>query len=260
MSNSALVFGSSWVTRLGVKQVLRRIGLTVHGDGDDFNSISKHTFAQAPMLVIGLAVPPHERSGLASDMRASRAAYPDVPHVLISAMLTPEALDDATCAGADGLLDLNLPSKLLLSSLELIIHGQKLYPSLPQLGAFGMDEPVWSAKPSHASGCTPAEQLALSPARLPSGLPSRAASGSHGLAPSEREWEILNCLALGGSNKAIARELGIAETTVKVHVKSLLRKLQLSNRTQAAVWMQSQQRPVNAAPVTPRGQSVAEAA
>ena len=54
---------------------------------------------------------------------------------------------------------------------------------------------------------------------------------------SEREWQILRCLSRGESNKLIARELGIAETTVKVHIKSLLRKLCVSNRTQAAIWL-----------------------
>ena len=253
MSNNALVFGSSWVTRLGIKQVLRRIGITVQADGDSFASISKRSFAEAPTLIIGLAVPPCERSTLASDMRVSRMTYPGVPHVLISSKLTPEAFDDAVNAGSDGLLDLNMPSKLLLSSLELIIHGQKLFPGFPQAAAVDVDEPAWSARPSYANGCTSVEELAFSSVQLPSSPPTRPANDSHGLAPSEREWEILNCLAVGGSNKAIARELGIAETTVKVHVKSVLRKLRLSNRTQAAVWMQSHQRPVTSTSTTSFG-------
>src|ERR1700759_1659394 len=53
---------------------------------------------------------------------------------------------------------------------------------------------------------------------------------------SDREGQILRCLVRGQSNKVIARELGIAEATVKVHVKGLLRKLRTANRTQAAVW------------------------
>jgi len=52
---------------------------------------------------------------------------------------------------------------------------------------------------------------------------------------SDREEQILGCLALGYSNKLIARNLEIAEATVKVHVKALLRKMQVSNRTQAAI-------------------------
>jgi two-component system nitrate/nitrite response regulator NarL len=52
---------------------------------------------------------------------------------------------------------------------------------------------------------------------------------------SDRENEILGCLVSGLSNKVIARQLNIAEATVKVHVKGLLRKMQVSNRTQAAI-------------------------
>ncbi len=51
-----------------------------------------------------------------------------------------------------------------------------------------------------------------------------------------RESEILALIAKGKSNKLIARELGIVESTVKVHVKHLLRKLSLRSRVEAAVW------------------------
>lgn len=52
---------------------------------------------------------------------------------------------------------------------------------------------------------------------------------------SPREQEILRGIARGASNKEIARELGIAETTVKIHVQHVLRKLDVSSRVQAAV-------------------------
>ncbi len=52
---------------------------------------------------------------------------------------------------------------------------------------------------------------------------------------SPREREILDLIARGDSNKLIARELGIAETTVKIHVQHLLRKLDIDSRVQAAV-------------------------
>ena len=52
---------------------------------------------------------------------------------------------------------------------------------------------------------------------------------------SPREREILRAIARGASNKEIARELGIAETTVKIHVQHVLRKLGFSSRVQAAV-------------------------
>ena len=53
---------------------------------------------------------------------------------------------------------------------------------------------------------------------------------------SPREMEVLRLLAQGLSNKGIARELGISEQTVKNHVTAILRKLQLDDRTQAAVY------------------------
>jgi two-component system nitrate/nitrite response regulator NarL len=58
------------------------------------------------------------------------------------------------------------------------------------------------------------------------------------LAPqlSTRERSILRCLIEGDSNKCIARKIDIAEATVKVHVKAILRKIRVQNRTQAAIW------------------------
>jgi two-component system nitrate/nitrite response regulator NarL len=53
---------------------------------------------------------------------------------------------------------------------------------------------------------------------------------------SPREREILRRVAQGGSNKEIGRELGVAESTVKIHVQHILRKLKLTSRVQAAVY------------------------
>jgi two-component system, NarL family, nitrate/nitrite response regulator NarL len=53
---------------------------------------------------------------------------------------------------------------------------------------------------------------------------------------SVRQMSILHCLIEGDSNKAIARKMNIADATVKVHVKAILRKIRVDNRTQAAIW------------------------
>jgi len=68
---------------------------------------------------------------------------------------------------------------------------------------------------------------------------SKAAVGSDSL--TQRELEILKLIAKGLSNKLIARELDISDGTVKVHVKHLLKKLNLRSRVEAAVWMINQQ-------------------
>jgi two-component system nitrate/nitrite response regulator NarL len=67
------------------------------------------------------------------------------------------------------------------------------------------------------------------------GEPPGSADPLDALSPRERE--ILEHIARGASNKAIARALDIAETTVKIHVQHILRKLGLASRVQAAVYL-----------------------
>jgi two-component system, NarL family, nitrate/nitrite response regulator NarL len=85
------------------------------------------------------------------------------------------------------------------------------------------------------------ENLAAIPAMLPGNPPPCSEAPSQAVYKtrvplSQRENEILNCLKDGSPNKVIARKLDVAEATVKVHIKSLLRKIEVGNRTQAAVW------------------------
>jgi two-component system, NarL family, nitrate/nitrite response regulator NarL len=70
-----------------------------------------------------------------------------------------------------------------------------------------------------------------------SGLPPAEAARRDPVAQlSAREQQVLEQIALGASNKEIARTLAIAETTVKIHVQHILRKLDLTSRVQAAVY------------------------
>jgi DNA-binding NarL/FixJ family response regulator len=86
-------------------------------------------------------------------------------------------------------------------------------------------------------------QKCLSPAALVA-LPAAETPGTSNGGPagdvvrdlSRRELVILRTLTEGASNKVIALKLVITESTVKVHMKAILRKLRLQNRTQAAIW------------------------
>lgn len=66
--------------------------------------------------------------------------------------------------------------------------------------------------------------------------PHNAGTGSALDTLTPRELEILGHLAAGHSNKIIARQLDLAESTIKVHVQNILRKLELSSRVQAAIY------------------------
>jgi two-component system nitrate/nitrite response regulator NarL len=69
----------------------------------------------------------------------------------------------------------------------------------------------------------------------PASAPAKMDSAAKCAQLSPRETEILRHIARGASNKEIGRDLGIAETTVKIHVQHLLRKLDVNSRVQAAV-------------------------
>ncbi len=58
---------------------------------------------------------------------------------------------------------------------------------------------------------------------------------NHGVELTQRQAEVLALLVQGKPNKIISRELGLAQGTVKIHVTAILRKLKVSNRTQAAL-------------------------
>jgi DNA-binding NarL/FixJ family response regulator len=124
-------------------------------------------------------------------------------------------------AGANGYFVDVTSCEVFIKSIELVIMGETIFPPTflpfvldPEGNCFG------EAAPRDAN--------------------NRAAliNTENTLAPqlSTREKLILRCLIEGDSNKCIARKIDIAEATVKVHVKAILRKIRVQNRTQAAVW------------------------
>jgi two-component system nitrate/nitrite response regulator NarL len=91
----------------------------------------------------------------------------------------------------------------------------------------------------------PATTLGMMPISYPTGGDGLhdplSASGHEYVLPatlklSDREIQILDGLVRGQANKVIARKCDITEATVKVHMKSILRKIRVGNRTQAAIW------------------------
>lgn len=107
----------------------------------------------------------------------------------------------------DGYLVKELSCDRLAGALRLTALGEKVLPS----------------------------QIAASLGRAPA--ISRCWDGAtNGSNLTTREVDILRCLVEGEANKVISRRLSIADATVKVHIKAILRKLRVRNRTQAAIW------------------------
>lgn len=111
-------------------------------------------------------------------------------------------------AGVHAYVAKDISCERLIGVLHLVAIGEKFLPS--QL----LDE-----IPSHVIGHTDPQIHDLAHAHL-----------------LQREIEILRCLIMGYPNKLVSRQLDIDEVTVKVHVKAVLRKLRVKNRTQAAIW------------------------
>lgn len=127
----------------------------------------------------------------------------------------------AAAMGVDAVLSQDISSDILQRSLHLVVLGQQLFPAVL----------------AHA----PAEAAAIAQGDLIP-FPMHAVTRPVAAAPerpvilSEREGQILRCLVDGASNKEISRLLRMNEATVKGHLKALLRKISVSNRTQAAIW------------------------
>lgn len=128
-------------------------------------------------------------------------------------------------AGSNACLAEGADGATFVKSLELVMLGETIWPRevLPKF-----------ATVPNAPVATPRDDGDVD---ANAGLdPPTAIVSPQEFQLSRQELRILDCLAEGESNKQIARKLDIAEATVKVHVKAILRKMRVSNRTQAAVW------------------------
>jgi two-component system, NarL family, nitrate/nitrite response regulator NarL len=135
--------------------------------------------------------------------------YPNTPVVMLADDFEFEEVAQAFGCGVAGYIIKEISCEPLIESLRLVALGEKVLPSqlAANLGAISVGTVAgdWRQNVSAA------------------GL-------------SGREVEILWCLTLGMANKVASRRLTISEATVKVHVKAILRKLKVANRTQAAIW------------------------
>lgn len=139
-----------------------------------------------------------------------RALAPEARLLVLSSDLSQGALARSIAAGAHGHVSKGASFNAVLRAVKLIQMGQAVYP----------------VAATQAMGQAPATAATS----------SEPTSNGDGADLSPRETQILACVISGHSNKAIARRLSITESTVKMHFKNAMRKINAGNRTQAAIW------------------------
>lgn len=152
--------------------------------------------------------------------RSFRKTYPETPVSLMSGTAEPEHVNEAIEIGAVGYFPKTLSGKALVSAIQLVLNGERFVP---------IDNTTHSVVSSYKAdeGISPLGQMA-------------GKAEAQKIPPSDinltpKEQEVLTHLAKGATNKHIANELHVQVVTVKLHVRGICRKLEVTNRTQAAL-------------------------
>lgn len=197
------------IAREGLRRILLSDQFDVRSSAMDAASLDGSEPAgrsERPHIIIIDDSPGNDAIGSCRELSAK---YPNARLVLLADDYEFDEVALAFGCGIDGYIVKEISCEPLIESLKLVALGEKVLPS----------------------------QLARNLSFVSAG--STGGDWHEGVAAaglSEREVEILRCLTLGLANKVVSRRLSISEATVKVHVKAILRKLRVANRTQAAIW------------------------
>jgi DNA-binding NarL/FixJ family response regulator len=142
-------------------------------------------------------------------VEGTRTALAGVPFVVMGAAEGRQPVERALDAGARGYVPKSTPEMVMLEALRLVRAGGVYLPPSVMQGLEPRD-------------ATPAPDIAPAPEHKGARL-------------TDRQLDVLACMAGGDTNKVIARKLGIAEKTVKIHVSAICAALGVVNRTQAAI-------------------------
>ena len=209
-----LVVDDHTLFRRGLTALLsREPQFEVVGDAADAGEAQRRAQALQPDLILLDNHLPGVRG--IDALPALREAAPQARVLMLTVSEDEQDLTAALQAGAAGYLLKTVEGEALASAIQRIMRGDHVV-------ATEMTSKLVAA----LKGGAPATAAAA-----PGPKPGQALLDS--LSPRERD--ILRGIARGASNKEIGTELGIAETTVKIHVQHVLRKLDVSTRVQAAV-------------------------
>ena len=203
MSIRILIVDDHAVVRSGLRRVLEAEGdIEVVGEAGDMRTAVFETRSHKPDVVLMDLVMPN--LGGVEAIRRLRALRPETRVLVLTSFLDDEKLFPAVRAGAAGYLLKDIEPAELVRAIRTVADGEALLH--PAVAARLMEEFSDTERPVAEEALT------------------------------AREREVLLLIARGLPNKQIALELGIAEKTVKTHVSSILSKLGLTDRTQAALY------------------------
>lgn len=200
-----LIIDDHALFRSGLKELLERRGIAVvgtTGDGEEGCRLAEEL--QPDIILLDVRMP--GMGGLTVLERLNESGV-DTPVLMLTTSTEDKDLIAAVRGGAKGYLLKDLEPDELTSALGKIMAGE----------------------------CAIAPEMTGVLARVVHGDEPFAESDPGFSELTPREMEILDHLAEGQSNKEIARELGISNGTVKLHVRAILRKLQVRSRVEAAV-------------------------
>lgn len=200
-----LIIDDHTLFRSGIRLVLQRQeGFEVVGEaGSGLEGVKDAKRLNPDVVLLDLHMP--DMSGLET-IPLLKDEAPNAQIVMLTVSEDAEDLLEALRIGARGYLLKNIDTDFLLQSIRRAAAGESVMS--PQMAGKLADAMRAPAKGQAA------DAVKLSP----------------------REREIIVKLARGDSNKEIARELDLSESTVKIHVQGILRKLNLASRVQAAVY------------------------
>ena len=245
---SIIVIVNNSLLRDGLSHILSGEGYKVVASASvlDADILSRLKPDESSLLVLGGSA---DRKDTAEQLKLYREQQQNGCSVIIAERDEPDDIIMALKAGANACLTKDTTSDAFLKTIELVMLGDTVVPHalLPHL--LKRDDAFASGMARDNAIAAPNIEVAPS-ARLE----PKQSTAIRQL--SAQESRILSCLIIGDANKTIARKVDIAEATVKVHVKAILRKLRLKNRTQAAVWgLNRDSHVLNSAPETSESSS-----
>jgi two-component system nitrate/nitrite response regulator NarL len=218
--SSVLIVHPSRLFSETLASVLSTTPMKLEHVSTDVDSIPFKKISGSPLFIVGGRTP----GDLADNVRLIKECLWRSRIVAIGGPTEPHVVLMALEAGAAGYLHEEMTTETLIMALELVLRGETVLP--PVVVSLLARYRAAKSQVTVANGLRRNEVGFILPEEIKQNDPRL----------STRQAAVLQALIDGIPNKVIARQLNVSEATVKLHVKEVLRKIHVSNLTQAAVW------------------------